>query len=101
MLLVERARRDQRPAESLERGAIAASAAAAELAGHRPGLIYYNLDTLVGSSGAGVLNDQGQLVGVHSDGDCAKDGSGANLGSTAARIVEASTYLQDIDLGGR
>jgi len=71
------------------------------LLGDCGGLIYYELDTLVGSSGAGVLNDQGQLVGVHSDGDCATNGGGSNLGSTAARIVEASAYLQDADLGGR
>jgi len=60
---------------------------------------YADLDTLVGSSGAGVLNRQGQLVAVHTDGDCAVDGSGANTGWTAARIVEASPYLQDTDIG--
>jgi len=66
------------------------------------GLIYYtDLDTLVGSSGAGVLNRQGHLVGVHTDGDCAADGSGANLGWTAAGIVEASPYLQSADLADR
>lgn len=66
------------------------------------GLLFYtDLDTLVGSSGAGVLNRQGQLVGVHTDGDCAADGSGSNHGYTAARIVEASPYLQDTDLGDR
>jgi trypsin-like peptidase len=68
--------------------------------GECQGLISYaNLDTLVGSSGAGVLNHQGQLLGVHTDGDCAEDGSGANRGWTAARIVAASSYLQDPDLG--
>lgn len=66
------------------------------------GLIYYtDLDTLVGSSGAGVLNRQGHLVGVHTDGDCAADGSGANLGWTAAGIVEASPYLQSADIADR
>jgi len=64
-------------------------------------LSYTDLDTLVGSSGAGVLNRQGQLLAVHTDGDCAVDGSGANTGWTAARIVEASSYLQDVDIGGR
>ncbi|HEX2570307.1 MAG TPA: serine protease [Polyangia bacterium] len=63
------------------------------------GLIYYtDLDTLVGSSGAGVLNREGFLVGVHTDGDCDTDGGGANRGWTAARIVEASPYLEDADL---
>jgi hypothetical protein len=67
------------------------------------GLIYYaDLDTLVGSSGAGALTPQGHLVGVHTDGDCARDGSGANMGWTAASIVEASPYLQDdVDIDDR
>jgi hypothetical protein len=66
------------------------------------GLIYYtDLDTLVGSSGAAVLNQQGYLVGVHTDGDCAEDGSGSNRGFTADRIVEVSTYLLDTDLADR
>jgi hypothetical protein len=64
--------------------------------------IYYtDLDTLVGSSGAGVLNRQGHLVGVHTDGDCAADGSGTNRGWTAADIVEASPYLQSADIADR
>jgi hypothetical protein len=63
------------------------------------GLIsYVDLDTLVGSSGAGVLTDQGQLYGVHTDGDCGTDGSGSNTGWSAARIVEASPYLEVTDL---
>jgi hypothetical protein len=66
------------------------------------GLLYYtDLDTLVGSSGAGVLNRQGHLVAVHTDGDCAEDGSGANRGWSAAEIVEASPYLQGADLADR
>jgi V8-like Glu-specific endopeptidase len=66
------------------------------------GLIYYtDLDTLVGSSGAGVLNRQGHLVGIHTDGDCAEDGSGTNLGWTAAGIVEASPHLQSADIADR
>lgn len=64
-------------------------------------LYYADLDTLVGSSGAGVLNRQGHLVGVHSDGDCGEDGRGANRGWTAAGIVEASAYLELADLGDR
>lgn len=64
-------------------------------------LRYANLDTLVGSSGAGVLNRQGHLVGVHADGDCAVDGSGSNRGWTAAAIVQASPHLQDSDIADR
>lgn len=62
---------------------------------------YTDLDTLVGSSGAGVLNRQGYLLGVHTDGDCSADGHGANRGFTAASIVEASAYLQDTDIADR
>jgi hypothetical protein len=45
----------------------------------------------VGSSGAGVLNRDGYLVGVYTDGYCAKGGT--KWGWTAASIVEASPYL--------
>lgn len=68
------------------------------------GVIYYaNLDTLVGSSGAGALTRAGFLAGVHSDGDCAanSDGSGANRGWTSEDIVGASAYLQDADIADR
>lgn len=65
-------------------------------------LVYYaDLDTLVGSSGAGVLNRQGHLLGVHTDGDCDKDGRGSNRGWTAEAIVEASAYLQSADIAER
>lgn len=66
------------------------------------GLAYYtDLDTLVGSSGAGVLSRKGNLIGVHTDGDCRTDGGGSNHGWTAASIVEASPYLQAADLADR
>jgi hypothetical protein len=62
------------------------------------GLLYYiDLDTLVGSSGAGVLNSEGHLVGIHTDGDCDTKG-GSNSGSSAASIVEASPYLEAGDI---
>lgn len=64
-------------------------------------LHYSDLDTLVGSSGAGVLNRQGYLVAVHSDGNCATDGAGTNHGWTAAAIVRASAHLQDGDIADR
>lgn len=65
-------------------------------------LVYYtDLDTLVGSSGAGVLNRQGYLVGLHTDGDCDEKGRGANRGWTAEVIVEASPYLQSADIAAR
>lgn len=64
-------------------------------------LVYGHLDTSVGSSGAGVLNEQGYLLGIHTDGDCAADGSGANRGWTAASVVQASAYLQASDIADR
>jgi hypothetical protein len=64
-------------------------------------MFYGDLDTLAGSSGAGVLSRTGYLVAVHSDGDCATDGSGANHGSTAMSIVAASAYLVDADIADR
>jgi len=64
--------------------------------------VYYtDLDTLDGSSGAGVLTRQGYLLAVHTDGDCATDGSGTNVGWSAASIVAASGYLQAGDIADR
>jgi len=66
------------------------------------GLVYYaDLDTLVGSSGAGVLSSGGHLLAVHTDGDCAQDGSGTNHGWSAAAIVDASPYLLPADIADR
>ncbi|HYO68466.1 MAG TPA: serine protease [Archangium sp.] len=64
-------------------------------------LYYADLDTLVGSSGAGVLTRQGHLLGIHTDGDCDEKGRGANRGWTAEAIVEASAYLQSTDIAER
>jgi V8-like Glu-specific endopeptidase len=65
-------------------------------------LVYYtDLDTLVGSSGAGVLNRQGHLLGIHTDGDCDEKGRGANRGWTSQAIVEASEYLRSADIAER
>jgi hypothetical protein len=64
-------------------------------------IFYSDLDTLVGSSGAGVLTQPGHLLGVHTDGDCARDGTGSNRGWSAASIVAASAYLQDADIADR
>lgn len=62
-------------------------------------LVYYtDLDTLVGSSGAGVLNREGHLLAIHTDGECDEAGHGANRGWTTEAIVEASPYLQSADI---
>ena len=66
-----------------------------------PLFIYGDLDTLEGSSGAGVLTSTGYLFGIHTDGNCDEDGGGANVGWTAAAIVEASAYLVPADLADR
>ena len=57
-------------------------------------LRYVDLDTLVGGSGGGVLNTEGQLVGVHTNGDCGEQG-GYNAGWTAEEIVRVSPLLAD------
>lgn len=58
---------------------------------------YSEIDTLVGSSGAGVLNAHGHLAGIHTLGGCSKTG-GTNGGWTATSIVEASSVLRPEDL---
>jgi hypothetical protein len=64
-------------------------------------LVYGDLDTLVGSSGAGVLNQQGHLLGIHAGGDCAEDGGGSNRGWSAQSIVQASAHLRGDDIANR
>lgn len=55
--------------------------------------IYYSaLDTLGGSSGSGVLNSSGQLIGVHTLGGCSASG-GTNSGWTISGIRSASPIL--------
>ena len=61
-------------------------------------ILMYDVDTRVGSSGAGVLTDAGLVVAVHSDGDCSSDGGGANWGSKISAIIGVSTYLGDADV---
>ena len=60
-------------------------------------LHYTEIDTLVGSSGAGVLNAGGMVVGIHTLGECSETG-GTNGGWTATSIVEASSVLRLEDL---
>jgi hypothetical protein len=62
---------------------------------------YTDLDTLAGSSGAGVLTQAGFVLGVHTDGDCATDGGGLNYGWSADAIVAASNYLTQDDIADR
>ena len=55
-------------------------------------LRYGNVDTLGGSSGSGVLNSSGQLVGVHTNGGCTATG-GTNSGIRISRIRAVSSVL--------
>ena len=64
-------------------------------------LVYGDLDTLVGSSGAGVLNQQGHLLGIHAGGDCTEDGGGSNRGWSAHSVVQASAHLREDDIAER
>lgn len=58
-----------------------------------PRMFYSNLSTSGGSSGAGIVNKQGKLVGIHSEGGCGNPKLGnANRGwsvSTVKTILDA------------
>jgi hypothetical protein len=57
-------------------------------------LTYDTIDTLGGSSGAGILDaETGKLVGVHTNGGCTKSGSGENSGVTIGALVAASAMM--------
>jgi hypothetical protein len=52
--------------------------------------VYYNdVDTLGGSSGSGVRDSEGRIIGVHTNGGCTAQG-GANRGVTTAAIAAVS-----------
>jgi Trypsin-like peptidase domain len=55
-------------------------------------LSYGNIDTLGGSSGSGVLDASGRVVGVHTNGGCTATG-GSNFGMRISRIRAVSTIL--------
>jgi V8-like Glu-specific endopeptidase len=55
-------------------------------------LYYGNVDTLGGSSGSGVINSSGQIIGVHTNGGCTTSG-GANSGIRISRIRAVSSIL--------
>lgn len=58
-------------------------------------LSYKELDTLGGSSGSGVLNASGEVVGVHTNGGCYSSG-GANRGVLLSEIAAASATIKDL-----
>jgi V8-like Glu-specific endopeptidase len=61
---------------------------------------YDDIDTLGGSSGAGVLRaSDGLIVGVHTNGGCtaaSPNGSNANTGQRIAAVIAASPTLQGL-----
>jgi hypothetical protein len=64
-----------------------------KLASSKGGRVSYsNLDTLGGSSGSGILNESGGLIGVHTNGGCSVSG-GANMGWAISSIIAASGIL--------
>jgi hypothetical protein len=56
---------------------------------------YDAIDTLGGSSGAGILDvASGKLVGMHTNGGCTKSGGGENFGVTIGGLTAASPMLR-------
>jgi V8-like Glu-specific endopeptidase len=61
---------------------------------------YTDLDTEPGSSGSGVLDKDGYLVGVHTNGGC-YSGGGANRGVKMTEIVKGSKVIQSLAQASR
>ena len=59
-------------------------------------IAYDTIDTLGGSSGAGILEAAtGKLVGVHTNGGCTKSGGGENFGVAIGALLAVSPMLRD------
>lgn len=63
-------------------------------------LLYSDLDTEPGSSGSGVLDKDGAVVAVHTNGGCTSSG-GANRGVKMADIAKVSKTIQGLLAGRR
>lgn len=61
---------------------------------------YEDLDTEPGSSGSGVLNAAGNLVGVHTNGGCYSSG-GSNKGVKMTEIAKVSPTVQRLNIAAR
>lgn len=60
-----------------------------------PKITYNTIDTLDGSSGAGILDAvTGKLVGIHTNGGCTNDGDGENYGATIGALTSVSDILR-------
>ena len=55
---------------------------------------YSDVDTLDASSGAGIVDQNALLIGVHTDGGCSIRGGGANSGIPLASIRSVSDVIQ-------
>lgn len=55
-------------------------------------LFYGDVDTLGGSSGSGIIDQNGKLIGVHTDGGCTATG-GENYGYTLVGISQVSHII--------
>src|SRR6185369_8126184 len=56
---------------------------------------YNTIDTLDGSSGAGILDAvTGKLVGIHTNGGCTNGGDGENYGVTVGALIGASKIVR-------
>lgn len=61
-----------------------------------PKITYDSIDTLDGSSGAGILDAvTGKLVGIHTNGGCTHEGDGENYGVTIGALATASKFLRE------
>lgn len=56
---------------------------------------YKDMDTAPGSSGSGVLNSNGELVAIHTNGGCSSSG-GENAGVPVELIMKRSKVLQGL-----
>jgi hypothetical protein len=62
-----------------------------------PKISYDTIDTLGGSSGAGILDAvTGKLVGMHTNGGCTTSGRGENFGVTIRALTAASPLLNGL-----
>jgi V8-like Glu-specific endopeptidase len=63
---------------------------------HGSQLGYNDIDTLGGNSGSGVLEPQGMIVGVHTNGGCDPQMIGHNHGVRISSIIAASSTVSNL-----